>query len=351
MDCLICYCPVENPVSCGDPACEVKVCGECCAELIKYSAANSLMPQCPSTDCSSYYLYSDTCELGVNVAYRRACYDYVIKEHGSRAQKKIERDNVLRKLREERRTFIRDSFPAAIALVAEVAMKNKLRKLEKSKAQSISDNMNNAKRRCMNLFCNGFLNEELECLSCDSKFCKKCEKRKTPEHVCKQQDIESVDFIRAMIHCPHCDYPIEKWTGCNHVTCAHCGKHFDYGTGQAGTLGSNNEQLTEMYTKRRISIIYAEYVNKSELQKIERLEALEPPQATMQPIINIITKHYKGDTKKITRQRLAKALDRYLSITYKRRLYHRVLADIEDTLQKDGLGESIDKALDLVEGL
>ena len=339
MECLICFDKPQDPVACGDPVCTKRVCAECCGELIKYSAGAGLMPKCPALNCNAFYLYSQVSNLCADVVknYSIACFEYIIREHGTKAQKKNEQEEILKRLRDERTKFIREKFPAAIALVAETSMKSKLRRIEKQRATALSDSLNKSKRRCMNMFCDGHLDKDLKCLSCESKFCNKCERRETDKHKCKQEDIESVDFIRGMIHCPHCNFPVEKSSGCDNITCSHCGKNFLYNSGDTGGTGSTNEQLKEMLVKRRLSVIYDDYLSKVDQSKLEKIEAMEPPQTLITPIINIVSKYYKGDSKKDTRERLVKSLNKYLSGVYKRRLYQRLMSDIEDALQRGEL--------------
>lgn len=351
MECLICFDKPQNPVGCGDPACIKKVCAECCGELIKYSANAGLMPKCPAIDCNAFYLYSQISNLGTDVVkdYSLACFEYIVREHGTKAQKKNEQEAILYRLRDERKTFIREKFPAAIALVAETAMKSKLHRIEKQRATALSNSLDKSKRRCMNMFCDGHLDTDFKCLSCESKFCNKCERRQIDNHKCKQEDIESIDFIRGMIHCPHCNFPVEKSSGCDNITCSHCGKNFLYNSGDVGGSGSKNEQLKELLVKRRLSVIYDDYLSKSAQAKLEKIEATEPPQTLITPIINIVSKYYKGETKKVTCERLVKSLNKYLSGVYKRRLYHQLMSNIEDALQRGELETDVlDKTLNIL---
>ena len=63
-----------------------------------------------------------------------------------------------------------------------------------------------ARRFCMNISCDGFLNEDLTCLTCLHQFCSHCEKQLDEGHICKQEDIDSVDVIRSCVKCPTCNF-------------------------------------------------------------------------------------------------------------------------------------------------
>ncbi len=351
MECPICFDETSdaNGILCGNPQCSVLICHECCEGLVSFSNANNVIPQCPGIDCKSYYLLSEIRKLEPHIVeeYREACFNYIIKDNGDEAKKKIEHEHILNRLREERQQFIREKFPAAVALVAQTAMGTKLRRIEKTKAKHIADKLQDAERGCMNLFCNGHLEvvatdatdaTDLSCLTCDTTFCGDCEKRKMAGHKCKQEDVESVSFIRSLIRCPQCHLPVQKSEGCNSITCAHCGKNFDYATGKAGGHGSLNSAIAQAKTKRRMIAVYEKSMPKYYLTVLLKLEDLEPPLITIGPVTNILSKYYREELDRTaTEKKIAFALSKFLNSKYKRKVYHNVLADIEDQLQKSAL--------------
>ena len=101
----------------------------------------------------------------------------------------------------------------------------------------------------MNLYCNGFLDEKLVCMTCHTSFCLQCEKLLTSDHKCRPEDIESISVIKDMIHCPQCQLPVFKDVGCDSITCSNCGQLFKYSTGEKGGHGSINAPI-KLETKR-----------------------------------------------------------------------------------------------------
>ena len=257
MDCLICFCPVETTyISCynnverySTKPCQGKVCDECAIHLINYSDNGSILPICPATGCNAIYPSSEIKKLGIESfqKYNNAILKYLVKNNGEDAKKKNEYEKMLSKLRNERKIFVQNHFPAAIYKISSISFPHKLRRLEKSKKEHANEKIKNSKKTCFNLSCHGFLdsslNDHYECLTCSTKFCKKCEKILTPIHVCKKEDLESVTFINSLIKCPSCLLPIQKSEGCNGMTCSNCGATFDYATGKLSGHGSFNQKF------------------------------------------------------------------------------------------------------------
>ena len=103
--------------------------------------------------------------------------------------------------------YLNTNFPVAIAKVANIALKTKLRALEKNNKLAIQEKLQLSYKKCMNLYCLGQLDAGHTCLLCLTKFCVKCE-RPVPKdaaatHVCKQEDLDSMDFVKSLVKCPN----------------------------------------------------------------------------------------------------------------------------------------------------
>ena len=102
---------------------------------------------------------------------------------------------------------------------------------------------------CPNSFCrNGLLNkvdDYFECNECKEKFCFTCQERIiiSSTHECKEEILESINFIKSIVKCPKCTLPIERSEGCNNMTCSSCSTNFDYVTGESTSHGSHNEKI------------------------------------------------------------------------------------------------------------
>lgn len=369
-ECLICFCPSEDAeFSCGDPLCKAITCGECTPSLIEYSKNEGLIPKCCSDKCNSYYLLSsltnphkiDTnytkLETVVFENYYKAVLDYMMRDKGEQVQKKMEQDVILKRLRKERIKFIKETFQPAIAKVANLTFASKIRRLEKQRTKMIAEKMNSSHRTCMNLYCNGHLDEKLSCMSCMSKFCEKCEKliSQDGKHSCRREDVESISFINNMIRCPECKLPVHKDVGCDSITCSNCGTKFKYSTGERGGHGSNNAVI-QLEEKRKLSNIYRDKftvsekagagrfglsrTNRDKIRKMDLLleiELKEPKAVTEKAMLNTIKMMYQTGNQDSAGKQMARRLDVYMINKYRVRCYQHTLGELENQLQKNEL--------------
>lgn len=353
-DCLICFCPIEDfSYTCGDPLCMSKTCHECTEALINYSEGEQVIPKCPSEKCNSYYLLSGLKTISNETLkkYNKACLDYMLKDKGEKVQKKMEQDKILERLRKERMQFIQENFPPAIALVATLTFGTKMRRLEKQRTQAIAEKMNASHRICMNLYCNGHLDDTLTCMTCTTKFCQKCEKILKDGHKCRKEDIDSIEMINDMIHCPECKLPVFKDVGCDSITCSNCNTLFKYSTGERGGHGSSNAKI-QLEVKRKLSFMYREELNDDlAVELLLQIESKEPPVLTETGIMNAIKLLYQTkDTEKAAKQ-LAKRLDAYMRNKYDIRNYQHTLGEVEELLQKKELTiEQLTMFIDRLDG-
>lgn len=351
-ECLICFCPIEGQIySCASPLCSAKTCDECTEALINFSAKNDSMPKCPAKSCDSYYILSGLVGLSSEViaAYEMGCLAHMLKDKGDAVQKKLEEEAILEKLRQERSKFIKETYPAAIALVATIAFTTKLRHLEKQKSKFIQEKINASHRICMNSYCNGHLDSNLVCMVCLTKFCQKCEKVLKENHKCNQADIDSIGFIKNMIKCPKCQIPVQRSEGCNHMTCANCDTKFYYNTGEEGGGGSHNPKVSVM-NKIKLSYAYKDIITEREqINLLLKIEAMEPPMITESAIFTSLRYYYQTDNKLTDKQviakQLARKIDVYMKTKYHNQQFQNLLGEIEALVTKKEL--TVDKLTDI----
>lgn len=345
-DCLICMCPIiENlesftdshnlknefndelnklinncSITCANPYCTARVCKECLEYLITYSAKESLIPKCPSNTCNSIFLRTNIKRLFNNLEssdilnkFDKTCFEFFLKEKELKVRSNIQEEELLKKLRAERMKFIEESFPNAIYLTARIAFKDKLKKLDKMKAKKTNELIANNHKRCMNLACNGLLDNDPSsnsyvCTICDSKFCKKCEQLIDNEssnihidpnnhvtsniHVCNEELVSSVDFINNQVKCPGCKLPVFKNEGCDSITCSNCSTNFKYSTGEIGGHGSHNTKLvTDQNDTKKLSHVYQKVLNRDQLDSLVQYESTEPKKVKNEIILKPIKEY------------------------------------------------------------
>lgn len=362
MECLICFCPIEGPyIRCCDPQCLAGTCTDCGVALVAYSSQNNLMPTCPSKNCRGFYLISEIKKLSEPSIslYEKACLQHILKDKGDSVSMTIAHQDMLTKLRQERSVFIQENFPLAISHVAAIAFKPRLNHLNRGKTQNLANKLKTANRLCMNLYCNGRLDDDFTCMTCLTQFCTKCEQPLVPvsastttptiTHTCKQEDIESMQMIKKMVQCPNCKYPVEKSQGCNSMTCTHCATNFDYATGAQTTHGNNHNAPITVREKYKLSVLLSKEVDTNVLDLILDIESYEPTYSE-KSLLNTVKAHllsvksqpqvneagHQPDEKAIAKK-ITKQFEDMVLHKYRMKLYLSIHKEIENLHQQKAL--------------
>lgn len=86
---------------------------------------------------------------------------------------------------------------------------------------------------CPKSECKGLITNNWKCGFCSTKVCKTCKEELHDDHVCNQDNIESLELIkRDSKHCPQCNIYIYKIEGCNQMWCTSCNIAFCWRTGE-----------------------------------------------------------------------------------------------------------------------
>lgn len=316
--------------------CSTLVCGECMDQLIKYSMNNNLLPTCPSKNCNGIYIISQLNNLPAETIknYEFACFNNFLKSKGDNVKKKIEQEKIVKRIREDRLKFIETTYPKSISLVANIVFKNKLRKLDKQKEKIINLKLKSSSKSCLNITCNGFLDPDYVCMTCLTEFCEQCEKKIYNKHECKQEDLDSVNLVNNLTHCPTCNLPIFKNEGCDSITCANCNTNFLYSTGKKGGHGSYNTKIDiKVNNAQNLSVYLNDKISTDCLELILNLEALKPKFISKDTLLKPIKIYYKTNNKKQCSKLLAIKLDKYTKYKYKIKEYYKYLVEIENMIK------------------
>ena len=290
MDCIICYADLEdlNDFKCckNYNNCKSVYCNECYNRFIYMCLNENIVPQCTNTSCKLEILYTeikDNFNKATLTKFSQILTDSLIFINDDN----ISEINVLNKIKHkligERIDFIK-TFPTAIQLIVNISLSDKLQKIKKDKIMNKKVDDNIHKIKCFNSICGGHLIENkkikglLICVMCDDEFCSKCNKKKaTTIHFCKQEDIDSVNYLKNTTKCPKCDIPVEKISGCNNAKCPNCRTKFCFRTGKLTAHGNHDKlKLNIKLNEYKLSELYKDIYEEDIIDKIIEIENKKP---------------------------------------------------------------------------
>ena len=86
--------------------------------------------------------------------------------------------------------------------------------------------------QCQNSGCHGMLSTQYKCGICTKHTCPKCYLLIEDDHVCKQEDMDTVEELRKNTRpCPNCGLRISKIDGCDQMWCIECKTAFSWSKG------------------------------------------------------------------------------------------------------------------------
>ncbi len=352
-ECSICFDRIVDYIKCNDVRCDTKVCKECMKTYLRVSLSQNVIPKCCGTVCNRYYVLSNFKTFDeLKATYAECCFNELFKNHGETSRKQVEIETNMEALRRARGVFIEEKFPVAIAYTAKMIMPQRLKKLDVQIKNKIEQQTKASKRTCMNLTCSGSLDDSFVCLTCATQFCMECERRKDNNHICLQSDVDSLKSIKLMIKCPECKIPIIRSQGCPNMTCANCGQHFIYTTGEKGGGGGHVTRIAAPKTKRLISEIYADELNKMKLlDHVHRFELNQPNGSDHKQMQNIFISYYKNGCNRTAKldMTLALAFEKYIITTDAHNKFQQACNELENHIRDSSLTvEHINRLIALV---
>ena len=332
--CNVCFEDIKesNVVMCYDHKCKCVICQDC---MIQYINVSESLPKCASNKCGNFYILQNILHLPKDSVekYNILCLDFITNNNLEDIKNLIAKNDIIEKLRQEKLKFI-DTYPEAIKTVINICMKTKLKKINKNNLEIVDKAVNSSNRFCMLSYCNGKLNEDMKCLKCDTLFCLKCEKIKRDDHLCKESDVQNIEYIKNISYCPNCRVPVEKSEGCRSMKCVNCGTLFDYYTKGTADHGGHNSDIT---VKDRVKLSN-EYKNIYSQEMIKLLIIFEQNipnidiERNANRILNTI-KEYISNRKENTHEyasKLSRIYSKNISSEYNYKLCLKKIAEIED---------------------
>lgn len=373
--CSVCFCEENNFIKCYNSlekycctTCESKICFDCFPIYLKSCLDNNLLPLCISNGCGKIFPVSIIKKLGEKHLdmYYKCIYRYLKKSDGEKVNKSNEFENMIQKLRKEKTKFIQDNFPKAIQMTVNIVFKNKLQKLERDKILRANEKIKNMKKMCFNLSCKGFLDNN-KCTLCDTIFCKDCEKpikrseehkrsdtKRSDTHECKEEDLESIKFIKSLSKCPSCNFAVQKSEGCDSMKCTNCDTNFSYSTGEMGGVGNNHNVQIKVRQNYKLSQEFNN-IDKDILVLLKKFEDLKPKNPNSNTYFQTLKLIFKSDKTSNEEESLKvkdlkiKAVNQYiyyLQLKYSNKKYVIIESNIEEHLRKKDITlEFLEKCL------
>lgn len=336
MDCCICF-DQTNFYNCI--LCNTKTCKECCENFIENS--NDLII-CPTNNCNQYYIFNKNC-LKNYEKYTDLLFKFLKNDNIDKLTIMKLNANLIHSIRNDRLEFIKSTKLPAILSFINIALKDKLKKVDKKNLNFIQ-NIDN-KEKCYNIICDrGLLNKDFKCNECLTIFCKICKEQKNKNHKCDEKILSSLRLMKNFTKCPKCLVLIEKKDGCNAITCAVCKTNFDYISGDVSPFGNHGKSihfnLKENYT---LSKEYSSLYPKEIISLIQQIEQQKP---LKNQNFNIIVKYMDKllSEKETNKEKLCKLYYDYNMQSKEIKKYYNCLKKIEDshntkTLTKELLEE------------
>jgi len=336
MECKICFCEIETELGYQCKRCDAALCKECFIKLLDFCNVENMLISCVL--CKGEVLYQNV-KLEYKLKYNKMSVKYLMnkKDIKDKIEENIKKEKFYEKIYKEREDFVK-TMPDGIQLLIKIALTKKMKKIKKDNIMYIQ--IKQKQRKCMREICKGFLNElgdNFECDVCKIKYCKKCESKinneETQVHICKKEEIESLDEMKTYIKCPNCILPVVKSEGCNNMTCSICKTNFCYITGVIIKDGNHDDTILKLKEYRLSDKIIRE--NKYSKEIIMMLLEIENNEPIKGNIINIIKNLKNTDIENLENLEsslittISKRYSKYREQKEEYEIYYKKLLDID----------------------
>jgi hypothetical protein len=183
------------------------------------------------------------------------------------------------------------------------------KRLEINPFQHIPKKLNQKNRiNCPKQDCRGFIEDidtKLICGICDTIICHDCREINNKEHVCKKEDIQTIELLeKDTKRCPSCYVQIFKINGCDQMWCTSCHIAFDWKTGDRvrGVIHNPHFQdyIEQQSIVRRNSYERFEFIDTAILLRL--LHNLDCPELTIYQIMEVyryVIQYYEVDLQRL----------------------------------------------------
>ena len=352
-DCDICFCTIIGECfTCCDPECLSKVCKDCLKSYISLTEKGLI--KCVIPGCEAEFLLSEILKCkkrDIVEHYIQLCFNFLKNDHLDDIVKEINQKILIEKIRKEKHDFIIKEYPKAISHIINTCLKTKVNAIIKKNRAHIKESLQKFTKKCPNIVCYaGVLDISYTCLICVQKFCKHCEGHIIDmDHICKIEDIASVNVVEKLIKCPECKLPVIKSWGCNNITCSNCKTNFHYVTGNKIKAGNHSDDTITLKKFEKLSGIL-EKERYKDIRLITLIKQIEDKQLEIYPfekVLRLLKKYIiseKENIKNLDDQRRIICLkyQKYRTYQYRNKIYFKCMSKIYEsyinkTLDRDML--------------
>src|SRR5689334_3172299 len=129
--CIICYCNENYTLKCADKYCSTRICEECFETYLQLCLSERSLCKCLNQNCKSYII-SDSFKKENNYyeLYKKVLLTAFMHSQGPEVKDKMNVSKLVDNMRQQRKQFIK-TFPKAIELVIDIALRQKLNNIGK----------------------------------------------------------------------------------------------------------------------------------------------------------------------------------------------------------------------------
>lgn len=334
--CSICFCNEEYTLKCVDHRCESRICEDCFRVYLKHCLDTNNLVRCINEHCK-YYIVSGSFSKNCDYLdmYNKVLKNAFMHSQEDEVRHKINVNKMVTNLRSERKTYVK-TFPKAVNLVINIALRDKLNNIGEQNKKYIKEVMTGINKLCMNSQCAGKLDKSFKCVLCFTTFCKECEKRKNENHKCKEEDLQSIQMIDMLPKCPKCNIRVEKSEGCNKMTCSNCNTVFNYGSGEK--IGSSNREVNNtriLKQQEKFSFDFKQHYDSTIGMLLYNIEIYSVKEPSKQALNNTIQKLINNES--MDENEMVKVFEKYINNKLKYIRFIDITIKVEDLHAKGEL--------------
>lgn len=285
--CSLCFDKATVYVSCKGFSCNTLTCKDCMEHWIDmcFEQLNG-MPSCGGCSCEIMYSQIKFIVSPQHVRkYEKMCTTAL--EYAKSNKPPPNQRNINDAIRDSVKKKVEKLLPPALARLLDITSIAKKVPIVSYKDHTAVNACQF--RACVTFTCKGRMRvnseDAVSCDVCGISVCTKCDGVKSDSHVCKDEEVKSVELLAGYTKCPKCAFATERIDGCVFVTCPICKSKFDSKTGAFTSQGNHDQLRLTLRQDYRLSELGTSESAKQELDKIQALKRTFQTASKQPPVI------------------------------------------------------------------